>query len=118
MFLNPHRTRRGARRNHPAPMPALRAPPPTAPLPALPLVGIPQQPQHQYQQQLRPSNLNLANLNMANTSAAGAGAASPLAGPLKSPGLFQTSARARGLSVSSSKLGGDENRIEEEMKEN
>ena len=102
-------------------MPALRAPPPTAPLPALPLVGIPQQPQHQ-PQQLRPSNLNLATihtaLSMANTSAGGAGAASPTAGPLKSPGLLQTSARARGLSVSNSNLGGDENRIEEEMKEN
>ena len=50
---------------------------------------------------------------MANTSPGAAGDASTSAGPLKYPGLFQTSARARGLSVSSSKLGGDENRIEE-----
>ncbi|KIM39519.1 hypothetical protein M413DRAFT_192538 [Hebeloma cylindrosporum] len=111
------RIRRGARRNYTAPMPALRAPPPTAPLPALPLplVGIPQQPEPQ--QQLRPSKLNL-NLSMTATSTTATAAAGSLAAPLKSPGLLQSSARARGLSVSSSKLGGNENRIDEEMKEN
>jgi len=74
--LNPHRTCHGVRRNHPAPMPALCAPPPTAPLHALPLVRIPEP------QRLRSSNLNLTTLSMANTSAVGAGAASPSAGPL------------------------------------
>jgi len=93
-------------------MPALRAPPPTAPLPAVP------------QQQLRPANLNFdSNSNATPITAGVAGAASSTpwascADSVKFVGAFKTSARARGLSVSSSALGGDENRIEEEMKEN
>jgi len=68
-------------------MPALRAPPHTAPLPAVP------------QQQLRLANLNLDPMNNANATNAGATSSTSLAscaGPLKSPGAYQTFARTRG----------------------
>ncbi|KAH9479156.1 hypothetical protein JR316_0007741 [Psilocybe cubensis] len=90
-----HRPRRAVRRGAPIPVPALLAPPPTAPLPALPPTPAGHGPA-----KLRPANVN------------------PSAGnTMKSPAA-RTSARARGLSVSSSALGGAENRIDEEMKEN
>ncbi|KAF8159198.1 hypothetical protein B0H34DRAFT_796487 [Crassisporium funariophilum] len=92
------RHRRGVRRLHTAPLSAPAAPPPTAPLPALPS-------EHQ---QLRPSNVNSPALGW-----------SVLDAPTKTPSVPSTSsARARGLSVSSSTLGGEEHRIDEDMKEN
>ena len=69
-------------------------PPPTIPLPALP--------PHSDQQHFRPTNLNTPT-RTAHT---------------KVPSASTTSARARGLSVSSSTLDGDEHRIDENMKEN
>jgi hypothetical protein len=77
------------------------APPPTAPLPALPLTPLEESTQH---------NLRLTNLNSAH------GIFNSNATTMKA--LTTTSARGRGLSVSKCSLGGDENRIDEEMKEN
>ncbi|KAF8962392.1 hypothetical protein BDZ97DRAFT_1759255 [Flammula alnicola] len=99
------RPRRAVRRVLTTPVPGLRAPPPTAPLPALPPVSAPA-PRLTTAQQLRPANINLG---LTATAQSHAGNAKPVA---------QTSARARGMSVSSSTLSGDENRIDEEMKEN
>ena len=78
-------------------LPAPSAPPPTIPLPALP---------QQHQQHFRPTNLNTPTRNTAHSKVFSISSAST------------TSARARGLSVSSSNLDGDEHRIDEDMKEN
>ncbi|PPR00106.1 hypothetical protein CVT26_008870 [Gymnopilus dilepis] len=101
------RPRRVARRVHTNPPPAPLAPPPTTPLPDLPPLPspLPTASSHSTDKaKLRPANLNLASSAQAPSN------------PLKSPAA--TSARARGLSVSNSALGGAENRIDEEIKEN
>lgn len=77
------------------------APPPTAPLPALPLTPLEGSTQH---------NLRLTNLDFAH------GYFNSDVTSMKA--LTATSARGRGLSVSRCSLDGDENRIDEEMKEN
>lgn len=118
--------RRAVRRIGTMPVPGPRAPPPTAPLPALPLTptaasisvihtgsGAPMQdildrdstnltptPGHPH---LRPTKVNFS----APATADGAAKPAPT----------RTSARARGLSVSGSTMGGVEHRIEEDAKE-
>lgn len=88
--------RRPLRRLHISALQAPLAPPPTIPLPALPSA-------HPDQQRFRPTNINtrITYTKVPSSSPASA-----------------TSARARGLSVSSSALDGDANKIDEEMKEN
>ena len=101
--------RRPIRRMYISTLQAPSTPPPTIPLPALPQPPPPQQQQQQQQQPVqqqhfRPTNLNTpTRSNTAHT---------------KVPSISTTSARARGLSVSSSTLDGDEHRIDENMKEN
>ena len=98
--------RRPIRRMYISTLQAPSTPPPTIPLPALPQPPPPppQQQQQPAQQHFRPTNLNTpTRSNTAHT---------------KVPSISTTSARARGLSVSSSTLDGDEHRIDENMKEN
>ncbi|KAF8194632.1 hypothetical protein BJ912DRAFT_178160 [Pholiota molesta] len=115
------RPRRALRRILTTPVPGLRAPPPTAPLPALPPVpsaprssSAHQHQQHQQQQQqLRPAKMNFGPEMDAHSSSPTSSTGSRSAAPPTA-----TSARARGFSVSSSTLSGDENRIDEDVKEN
>ena len=93
--------RRPTRRLRISPLQAPLAPPPTIPLPALPST-------EPNQQLFRLTNVNAPPARTAHTKASSHSASSTSA----------TSARARGLSVSSSTLDGDANRIDEDMKEN
>ncbi|KAF9483074.1 hypothetical protein BDN70DRAFT_360516 [Pholiota conissans] len=105
------RPRRALRRILTTPVPGIRAPPPTTPLPALP--PVPSAPHsasfHQLQHQPRSTKINFGPETTGAPS-------SPPGASTKPTGY--TSARARGLSVSSSTLSGEENRIDEDMKEN
>jgi len=93
--------RRPIRRLHAQVFQAPLTPPPTTPLPALPSI----QPN---QQHFRSTNLNYPTLPSSTTVHTKASSFS----------AYKTSARARGLSVSSSALDGDANKIDEDMKEN
>ncbi|KAF8810497.1 hypothetical protein BYT27DRAFT_7336708 [Phlegmacium glaucopus] len=93
------------RRLHISALQAPLTPPPTAPLPALP-------PIHPDQQHFRPTNLNTPTYPLSTRTP------HTKASSFSTSSVSMTSARARGLSVSSSALDGDENRIDEDMKEN